>query len=153
MEKTKDNLKALGSKHKDKIMYFGVGIIAFMVDAITFTILRKLNLSIGAANIGAMLAGIATSFSLNWRVVFKNKYYKNPVWLMIILFFSLNALNWWFSTNFIKLTSPVISDLAEKVLSLSIGVSFSEFIAKMGSLGFIMIWNFILFKNIIFKEK
>jgi putative flippase GtrA len=145
--------RAIGQKHKDKVMYFSVGIFAFMVDALTFTILRGLNLNIGLANIGAMLAGMVTSFSLNWRVVFKNKHYKNPVWLMITIFLILNIFNWWFSTNFIRIVSIAITDLAERMFSLSVSRSFAEFIAKMASLGFIMIWNFILFKYLIFKEE
>jgi putative flippase GtrA len=149
----KQRIKALEAQHKDKMMYFCVGIFAFMVDALTFTILRKLNLSIGLANICAMVAGMITSFSLNWRVVFKNKHYKNPIWLMILMFLTLNALNWWFSTNFIGVTAPLISNILNQILNFNVGRSFSEFVAKMASLGFIMIWNFILFKKVVFKEE
>lgn len=152
-ESHKQKAMAIGRKHKDKIMYLCVGVFAFMVDALTFTVLRKLNLSIGLANICAMLAGMVTSFSLNWRVVFKNKHYKNPVWLMLTMFLILNAINWWFSTNFIRITAPLISDILAQTLNLSVGTSFSEFIAKMASLGFIMIWNFLIFKKVVFKEE
>jgi putative flippase GtrA len=62
--------------HKDKFMYLGVGILAFIVDAGMFTVGRKLGASIGIANIMGMVSGMITSFSLNWQVVFKNKKYR-----------------------------------------------------------------------------
>lgn len=134
-------------------MYFGVGMLAFVVDSAVFTVCRKLNLSIGLSNILAMLFGMLTSFSLNWRVVFKNKHYKNPVWLMILIFLILNIFNWWFSTNFIKFVAPIIASLAESAINLNLSLSVSEFFAKIASIAVIICWNFILYKKVIFKEK
>jgi putative flippase GtrA len=149
----KHKLNNLSLKHKDKMMYFVVGILAFVVDSAAFTICRKLNLSIGSSNVVAMLAGMTTSFSLNWKVVFKNKHYKNSTWLMIGLFLILNAFNWWFSTNFIKLVAPLIESLSATILNLNLSTAISEFFAKIGSIATIILWNFIIYKKIIFKEK
>ena len=138
--------------HKDKFMYLGVGILAFIVDAGMFTVVRKLGASIGIANIMGMVSGMITSFSLNWQVVFKNKKYRRQFHHMIGFFLALNIFNWWFSTNFIRLIAPVIVSLAESTINLSLGLSASEFLAKIGSIAVIICWNFILYKKVIFKE-
>jgi putative flippase GtrA len=138
--------------HKDKFMYLGVGILAFIVDAGIFSLARKLNLSIGASNIIGMVSGMITSFSLNWRVVFKNKQYSKQFHHMVAIFIILNIFNWWFSTNFIKITSPLITSLVESILNLNLSASISEFFAKIGSIAVIICWNFILYKKVIFKE-
>ncbi len=138
--------------HKDKFMYLGVGILAFIVDAGMFTVGRKLGTSIGIANIMGMVSGMITSFSLNWQVVFKNKNYQRQFHHMIGIFLALNIFNWWFSTNFIRLIAPVIVSLAESTINLSLGLSASEFLAKIGSIAVIICWNFILYKKVIFKE-
>ena len=153
MKVDKQNLRKLAHQHKDKFMYFGVGILAFIVDAGMFTISRKLNLSIGLGNIIGMVSGMITSFSLNWRVVFRNKSYHHPLWIMVIIFLSLNAFNWWFSTNFIKMAAPIISSISSNILNLSLNETFSEFLAKVGSISIIMIWNFLIYKKVIFKEQ
>ena len=104
-----DSAKHKLAPHKDKFMYLGVGILAFIVDAGMFTVARKFNLSIGSSNIIGMISGMITSFSLNWQVVFKNKIYAKRFHHMIGIFVALNTFNWWFSTNFIKITSPIIT--------------------------------------------
>ena len=162
-----DSAKQKLAPHKDKFMYLGVGILAFIVDAGMFTVVRKLGASIGIANIMGMVSGITsrqpamipgmvsgmiTSFSLNWQVVFKNKKYRRQFHHMIGIFLALNIFNWWFSTNFIRLIAPVIVSLAESIINLSLGLSASEFLAKVGSIAVIICWNFILYKKVIFKE-
>lgn len=144
----KDHLRP----HKDKFMYLGVGILAFAVDAGMFTVGRKLGASIGIANIIGMVSGMITSFSLNWQVVFKNKSYQRQFHHMVGIFLLLNIFNWWFSTNFIKLIAPIIASLAESTINISLGLSASEFLAKIGSIAVIICWNFILYKKVIFKE-
>lgn len=147
-----DSAKQKLAPHKDKFMYLGVGILAFIVDAGMFTVVRKLGASIGIANIMGMVSGMITSFSLNWQVVFKNKKYRRQFHHMIGIFLALNIFNWWFSTNFIKFVAPIITSLAESTISLSLGSSASEFLAKIGSIAVIICWNFILYKKVIFKE-
>lgn len=147
-----DSAKQKLAPHKDKFMYLGVGILAFIVDAGMFTVGRKLGTSIGVANIMGMVSGMITSFSLNWQVVFKNKNYQRHFHHMIGIFLLLNIFNWWFSTNFIRLIAPVIIKLAESTINLSLGLSASEFLAKVGSIAVIICWNFILYKKVIFKE-
>lgn len=147
-----DSAKQKLAPHKDKFMYLGVGILAFIVDAGMFTVVRKLGASIGIANIMGMVSGMITSFSLNWQVVFKNKKYRRQFHHMIGFFLALNIFNWWFSTNFIRLIAPVIVSLAESTINLSLGLSASEFLAKIGSIAVIICWNFILYKKVIFKE-
>lgn len=148
-----EKMQNLAHRHKDKFMYFGVGILAFIVDAGMFTVARKLNLSIGLSNVVGMVSGMFTSFSLNWRVVFKNKSYHHPLPVMVVIFLGLNLFNWWFSTNFIKMVAPIIGSIAHSLLGLSLGETLTEFLAKVGSISIIMIWNFLIYKKIIFKEK
>lgn len=147
-----DSAKQKLAPHKDKFMYLGVGILAFIVDAGMFTVGRKLGTSIGVANIMGMVSGMITSFSLNWQVVFKNKKYRRQFHHMIGIFLALNIFNWWFSTNFIKFVAPIIAKLAKSIINLSLGSSASEFLAKIGSIAVIICWNFILYKKVIFKE-
>ena len=147
-----DSAKQKLAPHKDKFMYLGVGILAFIVDAGMFTVGRKLGASIGIANIMGMVSGMITSFSLNWQVVFKNKKYRRQFHHMIGIFLALNIFNWWFSTNFIKFVAPIIVSLAKSTINLSLGLSASEFLAKIGSIAVIICWNFILYKKVIFKE-
>ena len=127
--------KRLNNSHTKYIIS---GISAFLAEYVTFIGLYYLiHKNLIVINALSFIIGLTVSFTLNKKWVFHGDHVTRSE-VQLISYFLLACLNLLVSTLLISL-----------LLSLGIYEYMSKFIAII----FIAIWNFYIFKTIIFKKK
>lgn len=128
--------KLISNKEMQKqlIKYLIVGGSSAALELLLFTFLRKVTgLSITISNVTAAVTATAFNFLVNRGWSFKSaSNFTRSVILYLILFF----LNTVFSTNAIA-------------FMVSLGVF--DVLAKLITMGMITMWNFVLYRHVIFK--
>ena len=116
------------------IKYLMVGGSSAVIELVLFQLLNAVfAISLAAANVTAVVVSTVFNFLVNRNVTFKST--SNPL-RSLVLYLLLFALNTTFST-------VVISFLAAQ------GVY--PLVAKVCTMACIVLWNFVLYKKIIFK--
>ncbi len=130
----------------EKIRFGAVGVVNTAVD---FTVLFVLAMLFGLpsviANIGSTSVALTVSYLLNKRAVFKNTDTRRLRQVMMFLIVTLTGL--W-------LVQGVVIALATEVLrSAGIAAAASLLIAKIIASGFSLVWNYLWYSRVVFKEK
>lgn len=125
-----------------------VGLAAFMIDALTFTISRRFfGLSIAYANGLGIMTGMVVSFTLNNIFVFGHTFSTQSL-VRLGQFVLLNIFNFLFTTYYILYLSNFVSDLG--IVPLDIHTI--EVLVKISAIALTVCWNFLLYKLVIFKH-
>ena len=128
-------------KDKKVFKYLFIGFTAFFVDYCLFIFLNELtHLPIFYSNMIALLTGFLISFFGNRILVFgsdKTSRMKHGIYKQIFFYIVLLAINTVLSYLIIKSLQSINIDAA---------------IGKIISMVFIVAWNYILYKKIIFKQ-
>ena len=127
-------------EHKTDIILFGLsGLMAFTADYTALLLTERISHSLLAATTMGILAGFIVSYILN-ALRFKKRHSETrPLSRSFPLFIILFIINT--SFTFICLEFNERHSIAPRL------------IVKMGTVGFIMIWNYILFHSIIFRSQ
>lgn len=130
------------------LRYVAVGLAAFMIDALTFTISRRFfGLSIAYANGLGIMTGMVVSFTLNNIFVFGHTFSTQSL-VRLGQFVLLNIFNFLFTTYYILYLSNFVSDLG--IVPLDIHTI--EVLVKISAIALTVCWNFLLYKLVIFKH-
>lgn len=114
--------------------YIGIGGFSAICELSLFTIFERLGVSVFISNISSVIIATVINYLLNRFWAFKAK--KSSI-KSLVLYLCLFAFNITFSSNFIVFLSNT-------------GVN--SIIAKLISMILITLWNFVLYKKIVFKE-
>jgi putative flippase GtrA len=127
-------------EHKTDIILFGLsGLMAFTADYTALLLTERISHNLLAATTMGILAGFIVSYILN-ALRFKKRHSETrPLSRSLPLFIILFIINTVFT--FICLEFNERHSIAPRL------------IVKMGTVGFIMIWNYILFHSIIFRSQ
>ena len=116
------------------LLYLVVGGSTALLELVLFQALYALaSWSIPAANVTAVVVATATNFALNRNVTFKST--ANPL-LSLVKYLVLFAFNTAFSTIAISLFSSMGAPAVA---------------VKLATMACIVIWNFFLYRNVVFK--
>ncbi|MGI6220706.1 MAG: GtrA family protein [Coriobacteriales bacterium] len=116
------------------LRYLLVGGSSALIELALFHLLHSvLTLAVAPSNITAIVVATACNFLLNRSLAFKST--SNPV-RSLVLYLILFAVNMTFSTLVIGALEPM-------------GVPAT--LAKLGTMCCIVIWNFVLYRKVIFK--
>jgi putative flippase GtrA len=130
-------LKLLKSKHFRK--YLAAGFTAFFVDFMVFrTMYIVLDLDLKLSTFCGIVAGFITSFLLQKFWSFKGSQAKKAHH-QVFIYLALTIVNTLFTELVIK---------EAETLGLKHGAELGKVIAT----GFIVIWNFIIFKLVVFRK-
>lgn len=123
--------------------FVAVGVTSTAVDFVILFVLQHLGLPIIAANIISTSAAFCFSFYANKRFTFKTS--GTNVKREMLLFVIVTLTGMWVLQNIvIALSMPVFSRLASHEVAL--------LLAKLFATAFSMIWNYVLYRNIVFKH-
>ena len=132
-------MKLLKKKHF--VMYLAIGLVAFFVDYLLFNTLNELtSLSIFYSNAIALATGFLISFFGNRVIVFADDFVNKmhfTMWQQLLLYVGLLSIN-------TVLSYLIISGLE------SVGIK--AMFGKVVSMIFIVGWNYVLYKMVIFKQ-
>ncbi len=121
------------------IKYLIAGGVAFVTEYSIFILLFSvIGIGVLFANMLAFACGILTSFTLNRSWSFKKSVFHYAKTTQAVLYVMLAITN-------LGLTSFVLS------MSRAIGIR--EEIIKLLMMGAIVVWNFLIFNKVIFKQK
>ena len=127
--------------------YFVVGILAFIVDAGSFYVIRNaFSTTILVANACAVTAGASVSFVLNHIWVFKHKVSARASTLRLVIFFGNAILGFAFSTLVVHTASAI-----SRHSRFASHVALVELFAKVGAIGVIVLWNYFVYRTVIFR--
>ena len=135
-----DQIQLLMLRRRHIFAYIASGVGAVIVDYTTFiTAYYVFRLPVALAAPAGLTVGFIASFLLNklWTFKRKTRSTKKETTTQVMLYFLLFLLNNLFTIYFIKLL-------------FSLGVSVA--IGKLMSTGMITLWNYILYKKIIFRQ-
>mgnify|MGYP000882263762 FL=1 len=118
------------------IRYLISGFTAFGTEYMLFALLySQAKTGYRLSNFFAMSAGFAISFTMNRKWSFKSR---ENLFKQLLMFAALFAVNLFISNNVIN------------ILSSSIGLS--PLLSKLIVMGAIVIWNFIIYRKIIYRH-
>ncbi len=119
------------------VKYVVVGVSAFLVEYISFLVLfRQLGLSIVGANILSFVFGLMSSFILNRLWTFNDASHRHKTTKQFGMYTLLAVIN-------LALTIAIVQVL----VNLDIRADISKLLAMVVT----SLWNFILFKLVIFR--
>lgn len=122
-----------GSIYRQSLLYVFVGVTSAIIELVIFQVLCTSNaVSVGFANVCAMVVSTAYNFTLNGRVTFQAQ--GNKV-LCLIKYLALFLFNICFTTICISLLT-------------SAGVN--PVVAKVCMMACVVVWNFILYRRFVF---
>ncbi len=126
-------------RHKVDLMLFGgSGLLAFLADFTTLQLVDKLSHRLLLATAAGIFVGFIVSYSLNQlRFSIRHERARKPA-NAFPLFFGLFLFNTGFT--FVCLNYNDNHQFLPRI------------IVKMGTVGFIMVWNYILFHAFVFRE-
>lgn len=143
--KLMNSLKEIHKKHGDKLRFAAVGVINTVVD---FGILMALVLMLQAphtiSNIISTGVAFMLSFVLNKNYTFKSKNANTKH--QFILFAVVTLFGLW------VIQSIIIALLVPLMLGFNLSNGLSTLIAKIIASVVTLIWNFVLYKKIVFKK-
>ncbi|KZB83896.1 GtrA family protein [Amycolatopsis regifaucium] len=118
---------------------FGVvGILNTAIDALGYALLATLGVPIFVANFISTTAGMLLSFTLNRNFTFRAK--DGDIRRQAILFFAVTAFGLW----------VVHAAVIFAVTKLFPGIN--VFIPKLGAIAVGMVWNYVLYKKVVFRQ-
>lgn len=133
---------ALDKKETER--YILVGVISTTIDFCLLFTFKALGLPITLANIGSTGTSFIFSFFANKKFTFKS--HKNNIMREIFLFIAVTLFGLWvIQTVIIHLAMPMLGHFTSNQ-------DLALFIAKLMATGVTMIWNFLLYKFLVFKE-
>ncbi len=124
--------------------------------AILFT-LKSIGLSLILANICSTTVTFTISFFLNKKITFKSETQnKKDIAREMVLFTIITLFGLWVIQNIIiSITKPIIIYYFGDINILFVNISqdnFAILISKIIGTIFSLIWNFILYKKVVFKK-
>ena len=120
------------------IKYLAVGITAFVIEYGTFYFLyMELGISLIVANSVSFFLGLLTSFAFNRLWTFGKRTYSKNTSHQLLLYFMLAFIN-------LLLTNITVEILIKINIIPSIG--------KLAAMILTSLWNYVLFKRVIFKH-
>lgn len=123
-------------EHKEFFKYIFIGTTSAVLEAVLFTALRVvLIIDLWPANILATTIATLYNFLLNKKWAFRSN---SGFWRSMIPYLTLFCFNLLFSTKTIQWWSKTGA---------------SELYAKFGTMIIIAIWNYILYRTVIFKGR
>lgn len=137
---SKDRIKQLVVKHKVDLMLFAIsGLCAFAADYSTLLFVDKLSHNLLIATTAGILTGFLVSYTLNHLRFTKRHQEARSAKQSLPLFVGLFLFNTAFTYTCLEFNEK--HDLLPRL------------IVKMGTVGFIMIWNYVLFHIFVFRNK
>lgn len=113
--------------------YLVVGITSALIELVLFQVLYRLGIcSVEASNIIALVCSTTYNFILNGRVTFKGV--RNPAW-SLVKYLILFAFNMTFTTF---------------AISWLVGMGWDSLIAKLCTMACVVLWNFVLYRKVVF---
>ncbi|MEO8911781.1 MAG: GtrA family protein [Candidatus Saccharimonas sp.] len=129
---------------KETGRYIVVGVISTTIDFCLLFTFKALGLPITLSNIGSTGTSFIFSFFANKKFTFKSN--KNNIIREIFLFIAVTLFGLWvIQTIIIHLAMPMLGHFTSSQ-------DLALFLAKLIATGVTMIWNFVLYKFIVFKE-
>lgn len=125
------------------LKYLSVGVISFGVEYVSFIILYQhlfSNINILVAQTVSFILGLITSYTGNRNFTFKhaNSKYKYSRRKQIFFYFILSIIN------------LIVSSF---VIIILVNAGLRADIAKLITILIIVLWNLIIYSNIVFKQK
>lgn len=133
--------RKFSSKNVQQFLKFGVGgALTLTTDYLTFTLLFALDVPLFIASTTSFLAGFAVSFSVNriWVFGATKATQHHQTHKQLALYIALLVFNILFTYYFIFFTGKL---------------GLSAYVAKLITMILVMLWNFVLYKKIIFAVK
>lgn len=132
------------------------GLNTFLDFAILFT-LKSIGLSLILANICSTTVTFIISFFLNKKITFKSETQnKKDIAREMVLFTIITLFGLWVIQNIIiSITKPIIIYYFGDINILFVNISqdnFAILTSKIIGTIFSLIWNFILYKKVVFKK-
>lgn len=140
-------IRKLAHSHR-KLLTFGiVGLLNTAIDVGIFSFLQLgVKLPIVAANIISTATALMVSFLLNSRFTFKTDSSPRK---RLVPYIAVTLIGLWVLQPLVILTlRPVLMDL--KAITLVSGHAI--ILAKLASVAVSMVWNFVLYNNVVFKD-
>ncbi len=129
-------------KYREMILYMLCGIPTVVTNFGVYFIMANFNISTVICGIAAQLASIVVAYITNRMVVFQNKHHgKKAVFKEFIWFLSFRVL------------SGAIDVVALVVLVDKLGFAQHEFLIKVCATIFVIIFNYVASKCVIFKDE
>lgn len=133
---------------RKKISFLIIGVINTLVDIVIYTLLVQLHiLPIFLANFVSTSVGIGCSFILNRKFTFQQQGSSSR--RSFAVFFVITAFGLW-------VLQPIVIFLVDGVLSgrnWSIPDVLLTLLPKLVATGFTLVWNFVLYDRIVFRNK
>lgn len=130
----------LAKKHKiDLILYVIIGVLAFIADFTVLQLTDKITQSLLLATISGLLAGFIISYWLNHLRFKKRHTNTRSIKQALPIFVALFVFNTIFT--FLCLDYNDKHQLVPRI------------IVKMGTVCFIMIWNYVMFHNVVYRQR
>lgn len=122
--------------------FIGVGTISTAIDFSILFLLQHFGLHIIAANILSTTVAFCFSFYANKRFTFKTS---GNVRRELLLYVIVTLTGIWILQNIIiSVLHPQLTKLFDDELSL--------LLSKLTATGVSMVWNYLLYKNVVFKD-
>ena len=134
-----------------------IGALNTLLDFAILFILKSIGLSLILANICSTTITFIISFSLNKKITFKSETQnKKDIAREMILFTIVTLFGLWVIQNIIiSITKPTIIHYFGDINVLFVNISqdnFAILTSKIIGTIFSLIWNFILYKKVVFKK-
>lgn len=134
-----EKIKALFEKNKEVVLYLVFGALTTAVNYVVFALCRELlHLPLLVANTVAWILAVLFAFATNRKYVFDSK--NGNVWKELILFVGARVLSF---LLFDQLTMYLMVNL----------LHINEYIAKLIANIFVIVFNYVASKLVIFKQK
>lgn len=134
-------------KNSQEFWFAAIGALNTVLDFAILFGLNSLGVPVSVANIFSTGITFANSFGLNKKITFKSvSKNKKELARQMILFVTVTLFGLWVIQGIIiYITSPIFENIFK---NSKIALLFSKLIATIFSL----IWNFILYKKVVFKK-
>ena len=144
-------------KNNQGSWFASIGALNTLLDFAILFILKSIGLSLILANICSTTITFIISFFLNKKITFKSETQnKKDIAREMILFTIVTLFGLWVIQNIIiSVTKPIIIHYFGDINILFVNISqdnFAILTSKIIGTIFSLIWNFILYKKIVFKK-
>ena len=136
------------NERKRTLLFATIGIANTALDIVIFLLLTNTGVTIVVANIISTGCALALSYALNKRFTFNDRLTDRTT---ILRFFSVTLLGLWILQPIIIYISLYLFSLDLVADLFAILVPFSALIAKLIATSFSLIWNYTLYKYIVFS--
>ena len=144
-------------KNNQGFWFASIGALNTLLDFAILFILKSIGLSLILANICSTTTTFIISFFLNKKITFKSETQnKKDIAREMILFTIVTLFGLWVIQNIIiSVTKPIIIHYFGDINVLFVNISqdnFAILTSKIIGTIFSLIWNFILYKKVVFKK-